>query len=143
MVISPPRVIRSWSVLQLFHRTLHLCWRQLVLVGLCLMDLWQPIKFLGTGTCGVHLSVSSFIPPSALMYFSSDISLFFCFVVGSVGMILYVPWFNNYSAFFMYSSLSITTKHTPLSAVRTTLMLSSLNSLRVFCSSLVMFGLGG
>ena len=56
-------------------------------------------------------------PPSALMLFSSDITLFFCFLVGSAGMILYVPWFNNSLRFFVYSSLSITTKHTSLSAV--------------------------
>ena len=78
----------------------------------------------GTSFC-MCLHSSHLLPWCSLIF---DISLFFCLIVGSAGMILYVSWFNNSSAFLMYSSLSITTKHTPLSAVRTTLVLSSLKS---------------
>ena len=57
-------------------------------------------------------------------------------------MTLYVSSFNRSCALFMYSSLSITTRQVPFSAVNMTLLVSFFNSFIAFCSSLVMFALG-
>ena len=56
-----------------------------------------------------------------------------CIWVGPVVLVL----------FFTYSSLSITTKDTPLSAVRMILLLSFLSSAKALLSSMVIFDLGG
>ena len=77
------------------------------------------------------------------MVFNRDITLFLYLLVGSVGMGLYAGWSSNSWAFLIYSSLFITTMDTLLSAVRMILFLSLLSSASAFCSSLVMFNLGG
>ena len=104
----------------------------------------QAIEFGGTCPCGIEpSSITSLFPPSALMLFKMDMSLFLYLVVGSLEMGLYAGWSSNSWAFLIYSSLSITTKDTPLSAVRMILLLSFLSSANAFLSSLVMFDFGG
>ena len=76
------------------------------------------------------------------MLFQMEMSLFLYLVVGSAGMDLYSGWSSNACAFLMYSSLSITTKDTPLSTVRMILLLSFLSSSKALLSSLVIFDLG-
>ena len=59
------------------------------------MDFWESIKFRYASTSGVHiLYFSSLMPPSFLIFFNNSISLFFCLVVGSSGMTLYVSSFT-------------------------------------------------
>ena len=77
------------------------------------------------------------------MFFSMAINLFFCFVVGSDGSTLYVGWFNKSSDFFSYSSLSMTTILTPISAISTILSWSFFSSFIALASSLDIFDFGG
>ena len=70
-------------------------------------------------------------------FFSRLMSLFLYLVVGSVGMELYVGCCNNSSA-FLYSSVSMATNDTPLSAVKIILEESFFNSVMPFLSSFVM-----
>ena len=83
------------------------------------------------------------MPPSVLIFFNSCMSLFFCLLVGSSGIILYASSFSRSYALLMYSSLSITTRQVPLSGVNMTLLVSFFNSTIAFCSSFVILALGG
>ena len=77
------------------------------------------------------------------MLFKMDMSLFLYLVVGSLGMDLYSCLSSSSWAFLIYSSLSITTKDTPFSAVKMILLLSFLSSAKALLSCMVMFDMGG
>ena len=76
------------------------------------------------------------------MLLKMEMSLFLYLLGGSFGMDLYSGWSSSDRAFLIYSSLSITTKDTPLSAVRMILLLSFLSSAKALLSSIVIFDLG-
>ena len=83
------------------------------------------------------------MPPSDLIFLSRLINLVFILLVGSVFKTLYVPLSSsNIFAFSWYSSLSIMTMATPLSAVRMTLHWSFLSSTSAWTSCFVIFLLG-
>ena len=82
--------------------------------------------------------MGSFIYPTFCFDVLQQAYEFLFFVVGSEGMVLCVGWFSGSSTFFIYSSLSITTMDTPLSAVKITLVLSFVISFINFCSFLEM-----
>ena len=104
----------------------------------------EPIKFGYPCPCWVEPFINCFTDPSsALMVFSSFINLVLYLLVGSLEMVLYVSVSSNSSAFFIYSTLFITTSDTPMSAVRITLVSSFLSSSIAFCSSNEIFDLGG
>ena len=66
------------------------------------------------------------------------IHLFLILLVSSLGIDLYPGWDKSWLDLFMYSSLSIITIATPLSAVKTILSLSLFNSLSAW-----VLGVGG